>query len=113
LSPDGKALYASIADDRTLLAWTLDKNGAAAQPRVVVRDIEGVPDGIDVASDGRLYVAARELLVYSPDGKRLSNHSFQGKATDVKLGEADLKTVFVASEGNVYRMRPKEEAPHQ
>jgi sugar lactone lactonase YvrE len=105
LSPDGRTLYASIADARTILAWTLDKNGVASAQRVLVSGIEGVPAGIDVAPDGRLFVAARELLVYSPDGKLLGNQPVPEKPVDVALGEADFNTAFIAAGGSVYRYR--------
>ena len=105
VSPDGKNLYATVADDRSVLAWTLDKNGVATQQRVFASGIDGIPDGIDVAPDGRVFVAARYLLIYSPDGKLLSTQPTPEKPADIALGEADLNTVFIAAGGNVYRFR--------
>ena len=105
LSPDGRTLYASVADDRSVLAWTLDKNGTASDQRVFLRDIDGVPDGLDVGPDGRVFLAARQLLIYSPEGKLLISQPVAEKPVDVALGEADLNTVFVAAGGSVYRYR--------
>lgn len=105
IAPDGKTLYATVADDRSILAWTLDKSGAATEQRVFASGIDGIPDGIDVAPDGRVFVAARELLIYSHEGKLLSTQPSPEKPVDVALGEADMNTVFIAAGGNVYRFR--------
>ena len=105
VSPDGKTLYATVADERSVLSWMLDKNGVATQQRIFASGIDGVPDGIDVAPDGRVFVAARALLVYSGDGKLLSTQPVPEKPVDIALGEADLNTVFIAAGSNVYRFR--------
>ena len=105
LSPDGRTLYASVADTRSILAWTLDKNGIASAQRVFATGIEGVPDGLDVAPDGRVFVAARGLVVYSPEGKLLTSQPVPEKPMDVVLGEADFNTAFIAAGGAVYRFR--------
>ena len=105
VSPDGKNLYATVADERSVLAWTLDKNGIATEQRVFTSGIDGVPDGIDVAPDGRVFVAARELLIYTADGKLISAQPIPDKPVDIALGEADLNTVFIAAGSTVYRFR--------
>jgi gluconolactonase len=105
ISHDGKTLYATVADERTILAWTLDKNGAASEQRVFADNIEGVPDGLDVSPDGRVFVAARELLIYSPEGKVLLSQPVAEKPVDVALGESDWNTLFIAAGSSVYRFR--------
>lgn len=109
IAPDGKTLYATVADNRSILAWTLDKNGTATEQRVFASGIDGIPDGLDVAPDGRVFVAARELLILSPDGKLLSTQPTPEKPVDIVLGEADRNTVFIAAGGNVYRFRLPDE----
>jgi gluconolactonase len=105
LSPDGKTLYATVADERSVLAWTLDKSGVATQQRVFASGIDGVPDGIDTAPDGRVFVAARALVIYAPDGKLISTQPTPEKPVDIAIGEADMNTVFIAAGSSVYRFR--------
>ena len=64
-----------------------------------------VPDGIDTAPDGRVFVAARALVIYGPDGKLISTQPTPEKPVDIALGEADMNTVFIAAGSSVYRFR--------
>lgn len=105
LAHDGRTLYASIADTRSILAWSVDRNGVASNQRVFVSGIDGIPDGLDIAPDGRVFVAARELLIYSPDGKLLRTQPVSGKPVDVVLGESDFNTAFIAAGDTVFRFR--------
>ena len=109
LSPDGKTLYATVADERSVLAWSLDRNGVATQQRVFASGIDGVPDGIDTAPDGRVFVAARALVIYAPDGKLISTQPTPEKPVDIAIGEADMNTVFIAAGSSVYRFRLPDE----
>ena len=112
LSPDGKTLYASIADDRTVLAWSVGGKGETTGQRVFAKGIEGVPDGMTTSPDGNLWVCAREIEVYSPGGKKLSTINVPEKATDCEFGE-DGKTLFIAAGTSVYRWTSKQGAPNQ
>jgi gluconolactonase len=110
LSPDHDVLYATLADDRSVVAWSIDKNGAATAQRTVASGLTGVPDAIEIGPDGNIYVAARDLEVLTPDGRPLRRHEFSGKPTSIAFGEGDLHTMFVGAGGAVYRMRlPREE----
>src|SRR5689334_11077313 len=71
LSPDGKILYVAMTDDRKILAYDLDRNGKASNERTVVPALPAGPDGMRVDAKGNLFVAARGVQVYSPDGKLL------------------------------------------
>jgi gluconolactonase len=105
LSPDGDILYATLADERSVIAWSLDKNGAASAQRTVASSLTGVPDAIEIGPDGNLYVAARDVEVFTPEGRHVRTHPFSGKPTSIAFGEADLQTLFVGAGGSVYRMR--------
>ncbi len=71
LSQDQKTLYVANSDERTVTAWDLDRGGAATNERVVVRGIDGAPDGIKVDGRGSIWVACRAVAVYSPQGARI------------------------------------------
>jgi gluconolactonase len=87
LSPTGRILYVSNADEHNIRAYDVDRNGDTSNERVLIPKIDGVPGGVSVDEKGNLYVAARGIAVYSPEGhpihvmemKELPSKSVGGK----------------------------------
>lgn len=112
LSPDGKTLYASVADERSVLAWTVGRNGETTGQRVFAKGIDGVPDGITTSADGRVLVCARDVEVYAADGTKVTTIAVPEKATDCEFGEGG-STLFIAAGTSVYRWTSKQGASNQ
>jgi gluconolactonase len=106
LSPNGRTLYVSNADEHNIRAWDLDRNGEAAGERVLAAKIEGAPGGIAVDAQGNLWVAAKAIAVYSPEGNRLHTIEIAGVVSSLAFGEGDMKTLFLTARGFVFRARP-------
>jgi gluconolactonase len=106
VSPNGRTLYVSNADDHDIRAWDLDHNGEAANGRVLASKIEGAPAGMTVDSQGNVWVAAKGIGVYSPEGKRIHLIEMHDVASGLAFGEADMKTLFIAARAVVFRARP-------
>jgi gluconolactonase len=105
LSPNGKTLYVVNADEHNVRAFDLDKSGAASNERVLIPKIEGVPSGIAVDPQGRLYVAARGIGIYSPEGKRVHVLELHEVPSACAFADVDLKSLILTSRGDVYRAR--------
>lgn len=105
LSPDGKILYVTNSDEKNVRAYDLDRKGTASNERLVVENISGVPDGICADERGNLYVAARNVEIYSAQGKPLATIPLAQAASNCAFGEPDFKTLFVTSGPVVYRVR--------
>jgi len=105
LSPNGKALYVTDSDRHEVIAYDLDRTGAASTGRAVISQIEGVPDGIKTDEKGNLYVAARYIFVYTPEGKQLGTLRLPETPSNLAFGEADLETLFITARNFVYRVR--------
>jgi gluconolactonase len=105
VSEDGKTLYAASVDERAVIAWSLDRNGVASGQRVFVNGLAGVPDGIALAPDGSVWIAAGQVEVFSPEGKKLAQWEFADKPAQIEFGEDDLRTAFVSAGSIVYRLR--------
>ena len=105
LSPNGKALYVTDSDRHEVIAYDLDRTGAASTGRAVISQIEGVPDGIKTDEKGNLYVAARYIFVYTPEGKQLGTVHLPETPSNLAFGEADLETLFITARNFVYRVR--------
>jgi len=106
LSPNGRTLYVTNADDHNLRAWDLDRNGEPSNERVLVSKIQGAPAGIAIDEKGNLWVAAKGLAVYSPEGKRVHFIDMSEVVSSLAFGDVDNKTLFLAARALVLRARP-------
>jgi len=107
LSPNNRTLYVSNADDRNVRAFDLDKNGDASNERVLIAKTDGIPGGMTVDEKGVLYVVAKGIGVYGPDGRKIHVMQLSERASACAFGEADMKSLFLTSRGDVYRARPE------
>ncbi|MGA3099839.1 MAG: SMP-30/gluconolactonase/LRE family protein [Bryobacteraceae bacterium] len=105
ISPNGRILYVTGADEHNVRAYDLDGDGQASNERVLISGIAGVPGGIRVDDKGRLYVAAAGVAVYSSEGGLLFTISPDVRVSNCALGEADGKTVFLTAGADVRRAR--------
>ncbi|HWB82646.1 MAG TPA: SMP-30/gluconolactonase/LRE family protein [Bryobacteraceae bacterium] len=105
LSPNGRILYVSNADERNIRAYDVDRAGDASNERVFISGLPGVPGGLHVDEKGDLYIAAKDMLVYSKEGKLLHTIALEDRPSNCVLGEADSLTLFVTARGTVYRLR--------
>ncbi|HEX4136792.1 MAG TPA: SMP-30/gluconolactonase/LRE family protein [Bryobacteraceae bacterium] len=105
VSGDGKVLFVTDSDRHAVVAFDLDRNGAVSNQRDVIKNVAGVPGGIRTDVDGRFYVAAKGIAVYSPQG-RLERTLLESENTsNCAFGEGDLETLFVAARGNIFRVK--------
>jgi gluconolactonase len=113
LTQDGRTLYVIDSQEKNVRAFDLGKDGNASNERVVIRDIEGTPDGLRVAANGNLYIACRGVAVYTPGGKLLKMTVFPETPVNVAFGGDDMKTLYVTAHTSVYRMRVADEGSQQ
>jgi gluconolactonase len=104
LSPNGRLLYVSNADEHNVRAYDVDKNGDTSNERVLITGIAGVPGGIHVDDKGHIFVAARGIAIYGADGRLLHTMEMHELPSACALGE-DLKSLFITARGNLYRAR--------
>ena len=105
LSPNGRILYVSNADEHNVRAYDVDRNGDASNERVLVSRIDGVPGGIRVDEKGNLYVAAKGIAVCSAEGRLIHVIDMKELPSNCAFGEADDKSLFITARGLVYRVR--------
>jgi len=105
LSADGKVLYTTDSDRHAVVAFDLDRAGAAGNQRDAIRKVAGVPGGLRTDVDGRFYVAAKGVAVYSPDGKLERTLMESENTSNCAFGEGDLESLFISARGSVYRVK--------
>jgi gluconolactonase len=105
LVADGRVLFVCDSDRHAVVAFDVDRAGVAAHPRDVITRVAGVPGGIRTDVDGRLYVAAKGVAVYSREGK-LQRTFLEGvNASNCTFGDGDLESLYIAARGDLYRVR--------
>jgi gluconolactonase len=105
LSPNGRILYVSDSDAQSIHAFDLDRPGVASNDRVVVSKIPGVPAGLRTDEMGNIYVAAKNVLVYSPQGELLRTINMGETPSNLAFGDPDFSTLYVTARTSVYRIR--------
>lgn len=105
LSPNGRILYVVNSDERNVRAYDLDHTGEASNERIVRSGIEGVPAGLKVDEKGNLYVAAKDVAVYSPEGKLLTTIPVAETPANCAFGDGDWQSLYITARTAVYRVR--------
>ncbi|MEO8369144.1 MAG: SMP-30/gluconolactonase/LRE family protein [Candidatus Solibacter sp.] len=106
ISPNGRTLYVSNADDHSVRAYDVDRNGDTSNERIFVSKIEGAPAGLSTDEKGNLWLAAKGIAVYSPEGQRIHFIDMHDVVSSLTFGDADFKTLFLAARAIVFRARP-------
>ena len=100
-SPDGKTLYHSDSSRQHISCYEVLEAGLLGPKNVFAETEKGVPDGLAVSEDGRIWVAMAGgdgVGVYRPDGS--FDHLVeipQPMCTSVCFGGDDLKDLYIVS----------------
>jgi sugar lactone lactonase YvrE len=109
LSPNGRTLYVSDSDDRSVRAYDLDGKGIASKERIVVDKIPGIPDGLRTDENGNLYVAAKSVYIYALANNRpaklLGEIPVGETPSNLAFGDSDLETLYITARTSIYRVR--------
>jgi len=105
LSPNGRILYVANSDERNIRAYDVDRDGEVSNERVAVSKIDGIPDGIRTNDKGNLYVAAKGIAVYSPEGQLLMTIPLAETPSNCAFGDPDLQTLYITARTSLYRVR--------
>jgi gluconolactonase len=105
LSENGRTLFVSNSDEQTVHAFDLDRDGAASNDRVVVSKIEGAPGGIRTDVSGNIYVAAKQVFIYSPRGELIRTVEVGGAPSNLTFGDPDLQSLYVTVRTSLYRVK--------
>ena len=107
LSPDERTLYVSDSSETHHKVIALDyAGGEAGNARDFAVMPVGVPDGMRVDAEGRLWVAGGDgVYVWSADGARVGHVPVPEMVTNVEFGGEDLSELFITATTSLYRVR--------
>jgi sugar lactone lactonase YvrE len=101
ISPDGRTLYHTDTQARTIYAFDLAPDGALSRKRVFLRIASGHPDGMAVDAEGSLWVAlfgGWGIERYSPQGVLLGKVDFPcANVTKLAFAGDDLRDVYATT----------------
>ncbi len=105
LSPDERTLYVADTSRMHVRAFDVDREGALTNGRVFAEMREdGRADGMKVDREGRVYVCARTVQVFAPDGKPLGVIDCPRSPANCAWG-GDGRDFYITARTGVYRMR--------
>jgi gluconolactonase len=116
-SDDGSLLYHCDSGDRTVYVYDVAADGDVSGRRPFAETPDGLPDGMALTVDGRVWVAiahAGLVMVFNPDGSLERRLKFPlPMVTSLCFGGEDLRDLYVVTgsdgvdgrAGTVYRLR--------
>jgi sugar lactone lactonase YvrE len=98
----GKPFYVTTENAEKTFKGTVTATGSVADLKLFAET-----GGESVAQDasGRVYVAAGQILVYSPEGKMLERIDVPERPIDLVFGGADRRTLFILTHHSLYAVR--------
>ncbi len=64
-----------------------------------------MPDGIRTDEKGNIYVAAKGISIYNPEGKAVTTIPVPETPANCAFGDADFQTLYITARTSVYRAR--------
>lgn len=106
-SPDEALLY--IADSgapKHLRVFKVAADGSLTDGKVLHTLDAGVPDGIRVDRDGRVWTTAGDgVHIIAPDGRRIGKILVPEAPANLAFGGADGRTLFITARKSLYAIR--------
>ncbi|MEM7642572.1 MAG: SMP-30/gluconolactonase/LRE family protein [Pseudomonadota bacterium] len=106
LSPDETTLYVSDSSETHHKVIAMDfRNAIASSPRDFAVMPVGVPDGLRVDAEGRLWVAGGDgVYVYDKTGDQVAHLPVPEMVTNIEFGGPDLSQLFITATTSLYRV---------
>jgi len=105
ISPNGRMLYVTNADERNVRAYDIDRNGDTAGERILVAHTDGIPGGLKVNEKGELYVATTKgIAIFSADGHPIHMIPMRDRPSNCAF-DPQGTWLYVTARSFLYRIR--------
>jgi gluconolactonase len=106
-SPDESVLYVGDSEEKIIRRFNVESDGSLRGGEVFVDmradERPGVPDGMKVDVDGRLWTTgAGGVWVVAPDGTKLGDFECEEHAANIAFGGTDFSTLYLTARTSVY-----------
>jgi gluconolactonase len=105
ISPNGRVLYVTNADERNVRAYDIDRNGDTTGERVLIAHTDGIPGGLTANEKGELYVVTgKGIAIYSAEGRLIHTIRMHDRPSNCALDPQGV-WLYVTARGFLYRIR--------
>jgi gluconolactonase len=103
-SPDESLLYiADSGSPRHIRVFEVRQNGSLSEGKLFCKIDAGVPDGIRVDKEGRLYSSAGDgVQIFSPDGELIGKILVPESVANLCFGGENNQTLFMTARSSLY-----------
>jgi gluconolactonase len=112
VSPNGRLLYVTNADDRNVRAYDIDHNGDTSGERVLVAHTDGIPGGLKVNEKGEIFVATTKgIAIFGPDGRPIHMIPMRDRPSSCAF-DPQGTWLYVTARNFLYRIRLDGKGPN-
>lgn len=110
-SPDEKYLYVDNSEPKKLwMRYSVNADGMVSGGKLLFDATsdkrDGAPDGMKVDRDGDLFSAGPGgVWIFSPQGRHIGTIDMPEKVGNLAWGDEDYKTLYIAANSSIYRVR--------
>ena len=97
----GRPFYVTNEAELKTWAFNVGPDGTLSDPKLFVQ--EG-GEAVAVDDRGNVYIAAGQILVFDPAGKRIDTIEVPQRPTCLVFGGPDRKTLFITARSSLYRV---------
>jgi gluconolactonase len=112
-SPDERYLYANGSRYKYIRRYDVKPDGTLTNSQMFIDmttdSAPGITDGMKVDSKGNVYSSGPGgIWVIAPDGNHLGTIRTPESVTNLAVGDADRKTLYITARPTIYKIRIKE-----
>ncbi|MCF7976107.1 MAG: SMP-30/gluconolactonase/LRE family protein, partial [Phycisphaerae bacterium] len=98
----GQRFYVTNEAELKTWSFSVGEDGTLSDPRLFAQ--EG-GENVAVDTQGNVYIAAGQILVFDPTGKPIDTIKVPQRPTSLVFGGRDRKTLFITARSSLYSVR--------
>ena len=98
----GHPVYITMENEQKTYKAGVSATGDVTNPQLFA-EVGG--ESVAQDADGRVYIAAGQILVYSPDGKLIDRIDVPERPIDLVFGGGDRRTLYILAHHSLYAVR--------